>query len=259
VPTTHRRVVADDRSVRSRHDRVRAACVAGALACLAVFVVLRIDLIREHGETSLDRWVAEQVGSHERESPTLKFVERVAAAPGSVKGSVLICFVVGAWAWLRARDLRWGLLLTAAFTVTTATVGILKIGIPLQLLHGDLDRAYLSAHAANTTAVFGMLLVMSMLTHDRMLIIVVTGAIAGSAVALVAFSVMAAGHHWLTDVINGSAVAGVWLFALAPAARAMWRRPELVAALRRGVPRSSMPTPAWTPHAAPVMDAEGAD
>jgi len=248
--------------VRSRHDRVRVACVAGALACVAVFVVLRIDLVHEHGETSLDRWVAEQIGSHERESSTLEFVERVAAAPGSVKGSVLICFAVGAWAWLRARDLRWGLLLIAVFTATTATVGILKIGIPLELLHADLDRAYLSAHAANTTAVFGMLLLMSMLAHDRTIIIVVTGAIAGSVVALVAFSVMVAGHHWLTDVINGSAVAGVWLFALAPAARAMWRRPELVASLRLSVPRSTRRSTAWAPsttRAPSMVDAEGAD
>ena len=234
--------------MRTRHDRVRAACVAGALACVAVFVLLRVELVHERGESSYDRWVAEQVGSNERESPMLRRVERVVAAPGSVKGSALICLVVGVWAWLRYRDLRWGLLLTAAFTVTAATVGILKIGIPLQVFHADLERAYLSAHAANTTAVFGMLLLMSMLAHDRTLIIVVIGGIAGSTVALVAFSVLAAGHHWLTDVIGGFVVAGAWLFALAPAARSMWRRPELVAALTRPRPRSrpvvSTPPPA---------------
>jgi membrane-associated phospholipid phosphatase len=238
-------------------DRVRAACVAGALARVAVFVLLRVDLVHEGGESPFDRWVAERVGSNERESPTLQLIERVVAVPGSLKGSAVICFVVGAWAWLRSRDLRWGLLLAAAFTVTTATVGILKIGIPLQLFHADLERAYLSAHAANTTAVFGMLLLMSMLAHDRTLIIVVIGAIAGSTVALVAFSVLAAGHHWLTDVIAGCVVAGAWLFALAPAVRSMWRRPDLVAALTRPRPRSH--PFAWRPSAARVADAEAAD
>jgi undecaprenyl-diphosphatase len=244
--------------VGSHPDRIRVACVAGALACAAVFIVLRFDIVTEHGESPLDRWVAERIGSDEKESATLRLLERMVAAPGSMKGSIVICLAVGTWAWLHYRDLRWGSLLLATFTATTATVGILKIGIPLQLIHADLERAYLSAHAANTTAVFGMLLVMSMLTHERALVIGVIGAIAGSVVALVAFSVMAAGHHWLTDVIGGVLVAGAWVFALTPAARAMWRRPDLVTALRRARRPAQQPAP-WASRGASLAGQEGAD
>jgi membrane-associated phospholipid phosphatase len=219
--------------MRTRHDRVRAACVGGVFACVAIFVALRVELVHQGAESRLDDWIAERIGSEREGSPTFEVLERAVAAPGSRKGGMLISLSVAAWAWLRRRDVRWGALLIAAFTATNATVRIVKIGTVLEPFHAHLDRAYLSEHAANTAAVFGMLMVMSILTHERRLLLLGLGAVAGGVVALVAFSVMAAGHHWFTDVLGGFAVAGAWTFALTPAAHSMWRRPELVRVLRR--------------------------
>jgi membrane-associated phospholipid phosphatase len=221
--------------VRTDHRRVRAACVAASLACIAVFIALRVQLVRQGGESGLDRWVAARVERDEG-SPAAALVERGLTKPGSRKGATLISLAIGAWAWVRRRDLRWGLLLLAVFTGTTATVAIVKIGIVLQPFDADLDRAYLSEHAANAAAVFGMILVLSILSHERLVLIGAVGAIAAGAVAVVAlvsFSVVAAGHHYLSDVIGGFAVAGAWVFALTPAAHSMWRRPQLIAALSR--------------------------
>jgi membrane-associated phospholipid phosphatase len=218
--------------VRSTRERLRVACIGGALACVAVLVALRVDLVREQGESALDRWVAERLGAFDSESRSMELLQRLMAAPGSRKGALLIVAAIGVSAWLWRRDLRWGVLLAAVFTCTAGTVGIAKIGIVWRLFDVDLGRAYMSEHAANTTAVFGMLLVMSILTHERIILVAAAGAVAGGAIALVAFSVMSAGHHWLTDVLGGIAVAGAWVFGFTPAAYAMWRRPDLVRALR---------------------------
>jgi membrane-associated phospholipid phosphatase len=241
--------VEENTGVRSGRERVRAACVGGVLVCVAVFVALRIDLVHEHGESRLDLWVAERLGSFEPESRPIELLERITAAPGSKKGAIFVILATSAWAWFRHRDLRWGLLLSAVFTGTAATVGIVKIGLVLRPFGADLDRAYLSEHAANTTAVFAMLLLMSILTHERVVLVAAAGAVAGAVIALVAFSVMAAGHHWLTDVLGGICVAGAWVFGLTPAAYEMWRRPDLVRALRRAPAET---TSAAVPRAAPA-------
>ncbi|MGZ4114512.1 MAG: phosphatase PAP2 family protein [Actinomycetota bacterium] len=219
--------------MRSTQERLRVTCVGGALACVAVLVALRVDLVREQGESALDRWVAERLGAFDSESRPMELLQRFMAAPGSRKGALLIVAAIGVSAWLWRRDLRWGVLLAAVFTCTAGTVGIAKIGLVWRLFGVDLGRAYMSEHAANTTAVFGVLLVMSILTHERIVLIAAAGAVAGGTIALVAFSVMSAGHHWLTDVLGGIAVAGAWVFGFTPSAYAMWRRPDLVRALRR--------------------------
>jgi hypothetical protein len=215
------------------HERVRAICIAGALVCLAIFLLVRIDLVRNGGESTLDRWVAEQVGHHRNESPTFELIERAVTAPGSRKGAMLLSLTIGALAWLRYRDLRWTALLVAAFVATDATVMIVKAGLVLEPFHANLGRAYLSEHTANAAAVFGMLLVLSILTHERGALLLAIGAVGGGVVTLVAASIMVAGHHWFSDVLGGLAVAGAWIFAFTPAAHSLWRRPDLVAAARR--------------------------
>jgi membrane-associated phospholipid phosphatase len=218
---------------------IRAVSIAGVLACLAVFAVLRVELVRQHGETSLDRWVSHGVVNEKHESWAVELAERVTAAPGSRMDSLLVCVAVGAWAWFRRRDLRWGALLIAAFLATTATVAILKIWLVRDPFDAGLDRAYVSLHAADTAAVFGMMVVLSILARERRSVRVGVGAFAVAVVTLVAFSVIVAGHHWLTDVIGGLAIAGAWIFGLLPAAYAMWRRPEVAARLQKD--RASRP------------------
>lgn len=225
--------------VRRTGLSIRAVSIAGVLACLAVFAALRVELVRQHGETSLDRWVWHAFENEKQESLAVNLVERVTAAPGSRTGSIVVCIAVGAWAWFRRRDLRWGALLIATFIATTATVAILKIWLVRDPFDAGLDRAYVSLHAADTAAVFGMLLVLSILTHERRSIRAGVGALAVAVVTLVAFSVIVAGHHWLTDVIGGLAIAGAWIFGLLPAAYAMWRRPEVAARLQKD--RASAP------------------
>jgi membrane-associated phospholipid phosphatase len=212
--------------VRSNRDRVRVASIAGVLACLALFAGLRVALIREHGALDLDRWVAQRLHSGEHDTPLAELVERIAAAPGSRKGAILLVIAVGTWGWLSRRDLRWGVLSAASFTGATSTVALVKLGL-LDDLAG-LDRAYLSEHATNVTAVLGMVLVMAALSHRRLWLLGATAAVAIVVVAMVAVAMMAGGHHFLTDVVGGIAIAGAWICGLTPVAYEMWRRPDLI-------------------------------
>lgn len=201
--------------------------------CLAVFGGLRAALLLERGELQLDRWVAERLSNGNEDEPALEeLVERIAAAPGSRKGAFVLIVAVAAWAWIRRRDLRWGLLATASFIAATSTVELVKRGVFDPLL-GNLDRTYLSAHAANVTAVAGIVLVMVALARPTPWLIAGVAAAVTTLIAMVSLAMMVDERHFLTDIVGGIAVAGAWICVLTPVAYEMWRRPALVRALVR--------------------------
>lgn len=215
----HFRLIADvDR-------RVLRASIAAAALCLVTFLILRLLLLFLDGPSPFDVWLA----GHVRQpypSQGLKILERLAALPGSRKGAAALILAVGAWAWLRRRDVRLGALLIAAFAATTATVEILKTLLvrvmPIAPTGEAEDRAYLSSHVAIAVAICAMLVVVIWLSgHRNLLPLAVAMAIV--LVSGVALSVMATDMHYFVDVLSGAAVAGFWVSVLAPVAALMWR------------------------------------
>lgn len=218
--------MARNRRIANVDRRVLRISIAGAAFCLATFLILRLSLLFFDGPSPLDVWLAEHVRQPDP-SRELKILERLAAAPGSRKGAVLLILGLGAWAWLRRRDVRLGALLIAAFLATIATVEILKtllVRVMPIAPTGDLDdRAFLSSHVAIAVALLGMLVVVIALSgHRALLPLTVASAIV--LVGGVALSVMASDMHYLVDILSGAAVAGFWVCVLAPLADLMWGR-----------------------------------
>jgi membrane-associated phospholipid phosphatase len=218
--------MARNRRIANVDRRVLRTSIAGAAFCLVTFLILRLSLLFFDGPSPLDVWLAEHVRQTDP-SRELKILERLAAAPGSRKGAVLLILGLGAWAWLRRRDVRLGALLIAAFLATIATVEILKtllVRVMPIAPTGDLDdRAFLSSHVAIAVALLGMLVVVIALSGHRALL-PLTVAIAIVLVGGVALSVMASDMHYLVDILSGAAVAGFWVCVLAPLADVMWGR-----------------------------------
>jgi len=218
--------MAGNRWIANIDRRVLRTSIGGAAFCLLIFLILRLLLLLLDGPSPLDVWLAEHIRQPDP-SRELKILERLAAYPGSRKGAAVLILGVGAWAWLRLRDLRFGALLIAALLATTATVEILKILLvrvmPIAPT-GELDdRAFLSSHVAIAVAFFGMLVVVLALSGHRALL-PLTVAIAIVLVGGVTLSVMASDMHYFVDILSGAAVAGFWVCVLAPVADLVWAR-----------------------------------
>jgi undecaprenyl-diphosphatase len=93
---------------------------------------------------------------------------------------------------------------------------------------------------ANATAVFAMLAVALGASRPRRLAqaAVILAALVATAVGI---SVMADGLHFLTDVVSGAAIAGVWIAVLAPVAYALYVERDERAAV--GLPAPANPPP----------------
>jgi hypothetical protein len=207
--------------------RVLRTSIAAAALCLVTFLILRLLVLFLDGPSPFDVWLADHVRQR-HPSQGIKILERLAAFPGSRKGAAALILGVGAWAWLRRRDVRPGALLIAAFVATTATVAILKTLLvrvmPVAPIGEPEHRAFLSSHVAVAVAVFAMLVVVMWLSGHRDFLPLAT-AVAIVLVGAVALSVMAAGMHYLVDIVSGAAVGGFWVAVLAPVGYLMWRRP----------------------------------
>ena len=162
--------MARNRLIADVDRRVLRISIAAAALCLVTFLILRLLLLLLDGPSPFDVWLADHI-RQPHPSQGLKIVERLAALPGSAKGAAALILGVGAWAWLRRRDVRPGALLIAAFVVTKASVEVLKA----LLVHvmpiapsGELeDRAFLSSHVAVAVATFAMIVVVIRLSGHR--------------------------------------------------------------------------------------------
>ena len=220
--------MARNRLIADVDRRVLRISIAAAALCLVTFLILRLLLLLLDGPSPFDVWLADHI-RQPHPSQGLKIVERLAALPGSAKGAAALILGVGAWAWLRRRDVRPGALLIAAFVVTKASVEVLKA----LLVHvmpiapsGELeDRAFLSSHVAVAVATFAMIVVVIRLSgHRDVLPLGVAVAVAIVVVSAVALSVMASDMHYFVDIVSGAAVGGFWVAVFAPVGDLMWRR-----------------------------------
>lgn len=215
-----------DRLIADLDRQVLRTCIAVAALCLVTFLISRLLLLLLNGPSPLDIWLSDHV-RQPHPSQGLKLAERLAALPGSVKGATALILGVAAWAWLRRRDVRPGVLLIGAFVVTKASVDVLKTLLvhmmPSAPISGPTDRAFLSSHVAVAVAVFGMLVVVIWLVGRRELLFPAV-AVAIAVVGAVALSVMATGDHYFVDVVSGAAVGGFWVAIFAVVGDLMWRR-----------------------------------
>jgi membrane-associated phospholipid phosphatase len=200
-----------------------------AALCLATFIALRFVLLLANGPSAFDVWLEDHV-RQEHASRALRILEHLVSLPGSRKGAMAVTVSVGAWVWFRRRDVRPGIVLVAAFTGTAATVALLKTLLvlvwPIEAPGGDAARAFVSSHTANAVAVFAMLAVVVALSgREDLLRLAVAAAV--TMVAAVALAEMAAGRHYLVDLVSGAAVGGAWVFALVPLGQLLWARPDL--------------------------------
>jgi membrane-associated phospholipid phosphatase len=237
----HPRMPSDSiRADAPRRRKVLVASVAAAIACATLFLALRVVVLRANGPSAVDTWIAARLET-DRGTWLLSLVRDLAAFPGTRKGVLAAVLVILVWGWLRDRDVRPGVLVAVAFILTAATVAILK-GVDVDVSPGvggeepgvgddeAVERAFVSSHVANATALFAMLAVALAASRRRrlgrlaMILAVVV-------VSVVGMTVMADGLHFLTDVVSGAAVAGVWVSVLTPVAYALYVEREERAAV----------------------------
>jgi membrane-associated phospholipid phosphatase len=217
--------------------------IGGALACAAILLGLTLFVLRSHGPSTVDVRLASAL-LDEHESRIVEFAERLVTYSGSKTGGFLLIVAATTWWWIFRRDLRPGILLAAALTGTAATATLLKHVVgrvaPLRALHPDatVGRSFPSLHAAILVSICGMGIVVVVLSRrsERPIPLPAAVALAAAATTVVAVSMMRMGQHWLTDILAGAALAGIWVFVLLFLAYEMWTKPALAARLRRGRP-----------------------
>jgi membrane-associated phospholipid phosphatase len=219
--------MASNRLIADVDRQVLRTSIAAAALCLVTFFILRLLLLLFDGPSPFDIWLSDHI-RQPHPSQGLKIVEHLAALPGSSKGAAALILVVAAWAWLRRRDVRPGVLLIAAVVVAKASVEVLKVLLvhvmPMRVPIGErVNRAFLSSHVTVAVALLAMLAVVIWVFGHRDLFFLAV-AVAIVLVIAVALSVMATDKHYFVDVVSGAAVGGFWVAVFAPVGDLMWRR-----------------------------------
>jgi membrane-associated phospholipid phosphatase len=238
-------LVSEEQSARNRRRVVWIAGL-GLVVCTGIVLALTLLALHGHGPSSFDEEVGRAL-STDHENWIVALAERAIAFPGSKRGGLLIIMIAGGWWMIRRGDLRPGILLAASFTLTLASVNLLKVSIgrasPNHAVVSDasVGRSFPSMHAAILVTLIGMALVIILLSRHEIRLVPIPLAVAAGLVAIVAeaISLLNLRLHWLTDVLAGAAIAGVWVFLLLPLAHAMWTDSNLSRRLLLGRPPST--------------------
>lgn len=206
----------------------------GFVVCLGITLALTLLALYEHGPSSFDEQVGRALSDH-HESGIVELAERAITFLGSRRGGLLIVVIAGGWWLIRRRDLRPGILLAASFTLTLASVNLLKVNIgrasPINAVAGDasVGRSFPSLHAAILVSLIGMAVAIILLSGHKVRLVPVPLVVTAAVVITVAeaISVLNLRWHWPTDVLAGAAIAGAWVFLLLPVTYAMWTDPNL--------------------------------
>jgi membrane-associated phospholipid phosphatase len=223
--------------------RVVWIAATGFVVCTGIALALTLLALHGHGPSSFDEEVGRAL-STDHENWIVALAERAIAFPGSRRGGLLIIVIAGGWWMIRRGDLRLGILLAAAFTLTLASVSLLKESIgrasPKHAVAGDasVGHSFPSMHAAILVSLIGMALVIILFSRHEIRWVPIPLAVGAALVAIVAeaISVLNLRWHWLTDVLAGAAIAGVWVFLLLPLAHAVWTDSNLSRRLLLGRP-----------------------
>jgi undecaprenyl-diphosphatase len=167
---------------------------------------------------SMDRTITAFVVSHR--TPALNQVMKAVTWTGSWIATLGVAVVIAVFAWRRRLPVLalFAVLVgwfgeLAAVHVTKAVVQRPRPPEPVRLVvaHGW---AFPSGHTANAVVVFatGAFLVTTLLRHRRARLL--TWTLAGLATALVGFSRIELGVHWMTDVVASLIWTACWLLIL---------------------------------------------
>jgi membrane protein DedA with SNARE-associated domain/membrane-associated phospholipid phosphatase len=155
--------------------------------------------------------------------PWLTTVVRATTTLGSAKVLVPLGLIVGAIWWLRSHTLRPGVVLLAAYAGAAGLSDAIKAVIdrprpPVQQMVGHFGgSAFPSGHAAQAIAVYGILAALIAGSEATWTQKVVAWSAAFILAGIVGVSRLYLGAHWLTDVLAGWALGGLWLLALVTA------------------------------------------
>lgn len=208
----------------------RVALVAGSVAASAVvFSSIAFNVIEGGPLIRWDGTVADALNSWVRgRRDVLRVLEGVSFLG---RPAVLALIVLGVAAWISRLDR----VRPAVFLVTTTLTGAL-LGSAVKLLvdrprpvvdhpvSSAFGKSFPSGHAMHSTVVYGAvcLVLMPLLTHRGRRVL---AAAAVAAVGAIGSSRLFLGVHFLTDVIGGFLLGGVWLAGGAWAFRA-WLRED---------------------------------
>jgi undecaprenyl-diphosphatase len=214
-------------------------CAFAGLAALAwVFGVLLQNVLSGTDTVLVDRPVLDWLVVHRE--PWLTSMMAVVTDLGAAWVLIPLCLLTGLVAWLRAGSRRPLGLLAAAYSGAWALSSLVKVTVgrprpPLGLravAAGGL--AFPSGHATQSIAVYGTLAVLASIAAVRWRVKVTLIAVLGLVVLAVGFSRAYLGVHWVTDVLGGWSLGGLWLLAILAATTI--RRPD-----RRSSNRMELP------------------
>jgi undecaprenyl-diphosphatase len=214
---------------RSLRGLPLTAALAGVVLCLTLLGERTEDVLERH--VSYDPAVTGFAVSHR--FGALTEVMRAITWLGSPAILVPLIVAIGATFLIRRRDARPGIALFAAFVgamllsdLGKAVVDRARPPHRLSLVSAG-GTAFPSGHATQAMAVYAMVAILASLgaTRRRQLL---AWSGAGAVVLLVGVSRIYLGVHWLSDVVAGYALGGLWVSILAAAA-VLWttrsRRP----------------------------------
>lgn len=193
-----------------------AAPLLPALAILALglwgFGVLSEDLLTGDPIVAFDRQLADWLHAHQVGALTV--VLRGVTALGSALVLIPLAVAVVAWLLIRRRWSEAGLIVMAIVGAELLTVG-LKAGFGRERpffpdpLATETSFSYPSGHATVSLALCGALAVLLVRVYPARRVPLVAGA--GALIALIGFSRLYLGVHFLSDVLAGFSAGLVWL------------------------------------------------
>jgi membrane-associated phospholipid phosphatase len=202
----------------------RAVAIAGVLlatwALLTGLLILAGEGI-EHSAavTSLDRHVTTFVVDHR--SPALDQVMKAVTWTGSWIAALAVASLVVGFAWRRRLSMLAVVAVVVAWLGELLAVTVTKSvvqrqrppeSVRLVVTHGW---AFPSGHTANAVVVFTTAAVLMTTLVRRGNARVFIWVVAGLAIALVAFSRIELGVHWMTDVVASTIWTAGWLLVVA--------------------------------------------
>ena len=196
--------------------RLTTVAAVGAF-CAYAFVALTQD-VAEHTEvTHLDPGVERFFVGHR--AATVTALMRSVTWLGSSVVIAPLVVIVGGWILVRARNWRPGASLFAAYAGALALYSVLKPAVerprpPLShmLVHVS-GFAFPSGHATMSMAFYGTLAGVLWNGRSRIARVLLWSA-ASVVVLVVGASRLYLGAHWLTDVLGGYALGGLWVCVL---------------------------------------------
>ncbi len=216
-------------------------------ACAWVLVVITQDVVTREESVRFDPGVLRFFVDHRTASLTV--VMRGVTWLGSTAVAIPVAVVVGALLLHRRRDWRQVATLAAGIAGAVVFYDLMKPAVgrprpPLALhLIGVSGAAFPSGHATLAVAFWGALaLVLSSGRSVRTGVLLWSAA--GTIALLVGLSRLYLGVHWLTDVLGGYALGGLWLCVLAAFTVVVGPRSGAEAVLKPEAPEPSQQQPA---------------